>query len=282
MLKFFHLEKKIKKKSFPKSVPKSKKETPVAPKNENAMNSINAKKSYQNIIINNNIIASKTDSANNLSLTKTFMNRLENKRISIVSPSKSQAHKNGSNTTTHKELRAQNLNINITVINNTISPSINTVRKKDAETQTEEIFFKSHWTYFQAKNYSVLSAKSSSTNNKVVMSNNFNTRASGGFSSLSGLISNNNLYSNSKTKSYSLEKRGLYSNGSNSGSGNLQEINDYVSTSAVNSTLNNSKINFSNALGKNIINKINSMNNLGNLYKSSIKSLSSGGKGKDF
>jgi len=211
------------------------------------------------------------------------MSKLENKRISIVSPNKPQSNKNGSNTTTHKEIKTQNLSINITVINNTISPSINSVRKKDAETQTEEIFFKSHWTYFQAKNYCVLSAKGSNTNNKLVMTTNYNTRGSGGFSGLSGLISNsNNHYSNSKTKSYSLEKRGLYTNGSNSGSGNIQENNDYVSTSAINSNLNNSKINFSNAFGKNIINKINSMNSLGNMYKSSIKRISSEGKSKDF
>ncbi len=275
-------------------MPKSKKETLAPPKTDNNLNTINIKKisTSQNIIINNNIITGKSE-GNNLNLTKSFLSKIENKRIFLNSPVKPHPPKSGNNTTTNREFKTSNLNINITVINNTVSPVSNPIRKKDAETQTEDVFFKSHWTYFQAKNYTVLSAKTSNSN-KLVMSTIINSRVNG-FSGMSGLLSNNNLninpnsnlHSNSKTKSYSLDKRAGYSitnSNGNVASGSNQENTDYLPNSNASNNFANNKINFANAIGgnkTNLINKINSMGNLNDIYKNSIKRLSSGGNNKD-
>jgi hypothetical protein len=65
----------------------------------------------------------------------------------------------------------------------TSNPVVNRLSKrKDAETQTEEEFFKAHWTFFQNK-YTILSAKISKS---VVLSTNFKS---------SNIVSDKNTFS---------------------------------------------------------------------------------------
>jgi hypothetical protein len=155
------------------------------------------------------------------------------------------------------------------VINNTVTPAIQTIKKKDAETQTEDIFFKSHWTYFQAKNYTILSSKNISS--KLTLASQYQSEKKYQL----------NLLNNSRTKSYSLEKKGvlissnLNNNPTSSPPQVQNDINVDSSTTAKINSQNTQGYKIPNVLNK--INSLNSLNSFNSVYKS-IKNFSSIGK----
>lgn len=201
----------------------------------------------QNVI--NNVIPPTTA---NLNLQKSSINKLDLKSKLNISPLKIKT--DSTLNSVPKDLKA-NLNLNITIINNQITPP--TPKKKDAETQTEDIFFKSHWTYFQSKNYTILTCK---VNNKLSASNQ---------NQVDKKYPINN--SNNKLKNYSTDKRPpIFNNNTLSSSMNLIGSNQYMggidSTEIAQTKLNQ-------LMNNRVSSSSNKMSNLtNNVYKSKILS----------
>jgi hypothetical protein len=204
----------------------------------------------QNVI--NNIIPPTTANPA-INFQKSSINKLDLKSKMSISPLKIKP--DSVQVSAPKDLKA-NLNLNITIINNQITPPV--PKKKDAETQTEDIFFKSHWTYFQSKNYTILSCK---VNTKLSATN-----------QLPG-DKKYQMPSSTKLKNYSTEKKPIFNNSSISSSMNLNGYNQFmgamdnteIAQTKLNQLMNNRVSSSKNRLGN--------MNNLtSNVYKSNILS----------
>jgi hypothetical protein len=208
-----------------------------------------------NIINNVNIVSNQKQTANINSQNQNQQKEALKKKVSIKesdTPNKVNTNNPTNNITPikpkpkisiqtqkdQKEQKEQKENENQS--NNITNNKPKDPRKRDAETQTEEIFFKLPWTYFKAKNYNVLGAKA--TNKDL-------------------------------PKSFSSEKRTVgYSFYKNITANNPKQI---VNDSSVNFMSSNKEINFSNRnksmLPKNYNNPINQIKAQMNLGASGNK-----------